>query len=72
MVFFVLKKYFKKYKTNDLFWIVFVFLTAFYCSNKGLYHLTNQTISLDGCLWGIPLFLFQFLAIDKFIICKRK
>ncbi|MFI3616268.1 hypothetical protein ACRPMK_04140 [Streptococcus uberis] len=62
----------KKYNKSDIIWILFIFITSFICSNQGLYHLTHNTISLDGCIWGIPLFFFQLLFIDKFIISKRK
>lgn len=61
----------KDYIKKNILWILFVFVTSFLCSNQGLYHLTHQTISLDGCIWGIPLFLFQVLFIDKFFISKK-
>lgn len=61
-----------KYIKKNIVWILFIFITSFICSNQSLYHLTHQAISIDGCIWGIPLFLFQVLFIDKFLISKKE
>ena len=67
----MLRKYFKNYKWTDTFWILFILIASFLTTNNYLYHLTKQDFSEEGCLLAIPLFLFHFLFIDKFIISRR-
>ena len=67
----MLRKYFKNYKWTDVFWILFILIASFLSTNNSLYHLTKQEFSEEGCLLAIPVFLFHFLFIDKFIISRR-
>ena len=67
----ILRKYFTNYKWTDTFWILFILIANFLSTNNYLYHLTKQDFSEEGCILAIPLFLFHFLFIDKFIISRR-
>ena len=67
----MLRKYFKNYKWTDTFWILSILIVNFLSTNNYLYHLTKQDFSEEGCILAIPLFLFHFLFIDKFIISRR-
>ena len=66
------KKYFSKYKWNDLFWILFVIWSWLYMGNSSSFPLTHQEISYYGCYLGIALASFHLLFIDKFVISNRK